>query len=296
LPLTKLRQHLAQGEYVQARREAERLIQVGELVGEHLVLAYRGASLAHYHLQEVFAAIKLGERALELAQCLGSWELIGKSRYSLGEFYLTLGDYPMAYEFVMGFLSDLDRYPTLDKSLEAWAHHKLGLIFRFRTQYQKSLASHHVAAGLHQRNGDVHAVVEALRGVVWCHLKMGEPHEAWPYIQQVSKLLQEHPHDRLLANLLNDMAYYYQQIGDLKTSMNYCAEALVPGRPGVNDQILATACVIAGENALALNRREEARIFANLADEFALRAKHPTLMNRAVSLRRSLYELDSASA
>lgn len=295
LALTNLRQHLAQGEYLQARREAERLIQTGELVGENLVQAYRGAALAHFYLQDVFAAIKLGERALESAESLGSWELIGKVRYDLGEFYLSLGDYHQAFDSLMQFLTDLSMYSTLTER-EAWAHHKLGLIFRHRRQYEDSLASHHLAVSLHKRHGNLKAAMEALRGVVWCHLKMAQPHEAWPYMQQIHHYLQEHDEPGLAASMLNDSAYYYQQLGEFKASLDFCAEVMQPGRPGVDDHILATACVIAGENAAALQHREEARLFANLAAEYALRAKHPALMNRATALRRQLREMDSASA
>lgn len=291
----KLRQHLHRGEYLQARREAERLIQMGELVGEDLVLAYKGAAMANYYLQNVFAAVKLGEKALDIAQKQGSWYLIGKCRYDLGEFYLTIGDYHQAFGYLMQFLTDTSSYPSLEE-YEAWAHHKLGLIYRYRWLYRDSLASHHLALSLHQRRGDLRAAMEALRGLIWTHLKLGEPHEAWPYIQQINVYLQGHHDDHLAAGLLNDLAYYYQQVGEFKESMSYCAEAMVPGRPGVTDKILATACIIAAENAVALDHGEEARIFTNLGEEYALRANQPALMNRAADLRRLMHELDSASA
>lgn len=294
MPLTKLRAHLERGEYLQARREADRLIQVGDLVGENLVQAYRGSAQAHYYLQDVFAAIKLGERALESAGNLGSWEFIGKARYDLGEFHLTLGDYHKAYDYLMQFLTDLNHYPALS-TLEGWAQHKLGLVFRHRRQYADSLTYHHLAASLHKRNGELRTAMEALRGIIWVHLNMGEPDQAWPYIQEITAYLQEHNDEGLAASLLNDTAYYYQQVGNLKASMDFCAEAMAPGRPGVDDHILATACVIAGENAFNLERREEAHMFTNLAQEYALRAKQPALMNRAVTLKRNLHQLDSPS-
>lgn len=295
LPLTKLKQHLDRAEYLQARREAERLIQSGELVGENLVQAYRGAALAHYYLTDIFGALKLGERALEIAQQLGNWELIGKSRYDLGEFYLKLGDYHQSYDYLMQFLTDLNCYASL-AHMEAWAQHNLALIFRYQHRYEDALAAHHLATELHRRDRDFRRMMESLRGIVWCHLTQGEPEQAWPYIQQISGCLQDHPNEQIATSLLTDFAYYYQQVGEIKTSMDFCAEAMVPGRSGVDDHVLATACVIAGENAVALARREEARIFTNLAQEYALRARQPTLMNRAVALRRQLLELDSASA
>ena len=133
--------------------------------------------------------------------------------------------------------------------------------------------------------------MEGLRGIVYCHLARNEPEEALTYIQSVEELLEQHPHDRVAASLLTDWAYYYQITGDLKRSMQYCMAVLSPGTPGVDDHVLATAAVIAGENALILDRCEEARVFAHLAEHYALHANQATLMNRATALRRRLYDI-----
>lgn len=291
MPLEKLRQHLERGEYVQARREAERLIHVGDLSGSTLVQAYRGAALANFYLQDVFAAAKLGEKAVELAGSLGDWELIGKTRSDLGTIYSKLGDSHLAREYLLSFLVDLDRYPDLRRS-EAAVHHNLGLVYRQRKEYENSLTSHHMAATLFERQGDHRLKVDAIRGVIWCLLTMGDPVAAWPYIEQVSAYVRDHQDEMLSASLLTDLAQYYRLIGDIKTSMDFCEEALVPGRPGVDDHILATASVIAGENALDVGQRREAGMFAGFALDYALKAKHPLLMNRASSLRRRIHELN----
>lgn len=289
MPLERLRQHLTRGEYVQARREAERLIHVGDLTGANLVQAYRGAALAHYYVQDVFAAAKLGEKALERASAIGEWELIGRARYDLGEFYLTLGDSHLAREHLAQFLSDLPHYPQI-QGLEAKAHHNLALILRQRREYEKAITYHETAASLHRRENRDREAMEAVRGIIWCHLAASRPAAAWPYIEQVSMYLQSHSDDGLSASLLTDLAYYHRLSGDIRTSMDFCEEALVPGRPGVDDHILATACVIAGENALDVGQHKEAGMFANLALDFALKAKHPFLMNRASALRRQVAE------
>lgn len=293
LPLERLRQHLARGEYVQARREAERLIHTGELTGAELLEAYRGAAKAHFYVQDVFAAAKLGEKVLELATASGNWEYIGKSRFDLGTFYLTLGDTHLARQHLTRFLTELERYPEA-ADLEARAHHNLGFIFRQRREYDHALASHQKAVALFQRDQNPRLKMEALRGVIWCHLYAGNPTGAWPYIEQVGAYLRENHDEGLSASLLTDFAYYYRLIGDIKRSMDFCEEALVPGRPGVDDHILATACVIAGENALDVGRTHEAGMFANLALDYSLKAKHPFLMNRASALRRRLHEINQA--
>lgn len=295
MPVDKLKQYVARGEYLRARREADRLIQTGDLAGADLIQVYRVAAYAHYYLQDVYGAAKLCERALDLAVEQGNAELTGRCRYDLGEIYLALGDLHLAREHLVQFLSGIDQYPAL-QPLEGKAHHNLALIFRQRREYDNALAAHHLAASLFQRDGNLRQMIEAIRGVIWCHLTMDEPQAAWPCIQQVSAYLQTHQDDRLTASLLTDLAYYYRLVGDTKRSMDFCEEALVPGRPGIDDHILATACAIAGENALDVQQYQEAGMFANLALDYALKARHPLLMNRATSLKRRIKEKDPSKA
>jgi tetratricopeptide (TPR) repeat protein len=291
LPLDKLKQHLTRGEYVQARREAERLIHVGDLSPEDLVQAYRGAALANYYVGEIFAAIKLCEKALDQAQNLRNLELIGRSRYDLGEYYLTLGDAHQAHEQLLEFLSDLDRYPQLSE-LEAKAHHNLALVFRQRRDYESAIASHTVATGLFERDGNERMRIESVRGLVWCYLTQGDYTAAFPQIEQISTYLELFPEPSLSASLLTDLAYYHHQAGNITRSMEFCEEAMMPGRPGVDDHIMATACIIAGQNCVDLNRAKEAQVFLDLALDYSIKAKGPFLMNWATALRRRLHGME----
>jgi len=295
LPLDKLKQHLMRGEYVQARREADRLIHVSDLAPDDLAQAYRGAALANYYAGEIFAAIKLCEHALSRARLIQNVELVGRARYDLGEYFLTLGDAHQAREHLLEFLSNLDSYQQLSE-LEAKAHHNLALVFRQRRDYESSVASHMIAASLFERDGNERMRIESLRGLVWCYLTQGDFLAAFPLIDEISTYLEHHPEPTLSASLLTDLAYYYHQAGNTMRSMEFCEEALMPGRPGVDDHVLATACIIAGENSVDLNRIGQARVFLNMALDYAVKAKGPFLMNRATALRRRLHEVDQAPA
>ncbi|MBP2019701.1 tetratricopeptide (TPR) repeat protein [Symbiobacterium terraclitae] len=290
MPLSRLRHLLEQQQYREARLEGERLIHQGTLTAEELARAYKGTAVASYYQRDIFAAIKLGEYALTAAEQSADQELITKCRYDLAEYYAVLGDYPRACDHLLTCLNDLQYTPGLVE-LEARVHHNLALIFRYRRQYDDALGSHHLAVDLLMRCGNWPLLMEGMRGIVYCHLARKEPEEALAYIQNLEQLLEEHPDDQLAASLLTDWAYYYQQTGDLKRSMQYCTAALSPGSPGVDDHVLATAAVIAGENALILERYEEARVFANLAEHYALEARQAALMNRATALRRRLHEM-----
>ena len=52
--------------------------------------------------------------------------------------------------------------------------------------------------------------------------------------------------------------------------MAFCTRAMAPGLPGQDENVLSTASVIAGENALVLGRYDEAQFFSNLAMQYAL--------------------------
>lgn len=290
LPLSRLGRLLEQERYREAQFEGERLIHAGTLTAEELAHAYKGTAMASYFRREVYAAIKLGEYAVAVAERTTNWELINKCRYDLGEYYLTLGDYPRAFDHLLQCLNDLHRTPHL-VDVEAGTHHKLALLFRYRRQYADAIGSHHLSLDLLRRCGNWPLLMEALRGLVYCHLALDQPDEALPYLQQLEHLLDEHPNEQIAASLLTDWAYYYQKIGDIRQSMAFCTRAMAPGLPGQDENVLSTASVIAGENALALGRYDEAQLFSNLAMQYALESRQSALMNRAAALRRKLYEL-----
>lgn len=295
MPLSRLKHLLAFERYREAQLEGEQLIRLEALGDEDRASAYKGAAMASYYQRDVFAAVKLGEKALEVAQRTANWELINKTRYDLAEYYLSVGDYAQSHDHLIRFLIDLQHCPSLSW-MEAWAHHNLALIFRYRHQYESALSSHHLSADIFQRLGDSLRMMEAWRGIIWCHLELNQTEEALPYLCRLNHHLKKHPHDHLAASLMTDWAYYCRKTGNLRASMSYCLEALSPGRPGVDEHIMSTAAAIASENALELDRLDEARIFANLAEDFAMRAKHSALMNRATQLRRRLLERGYALA
>jgi len=293
LPLKRLRRLLEEERYRDAQLEGERLIRAGTLTPEELATAYKGTAMASYYRREIYAAIKLGEYALEVAERTSNWELINKCHYDLGEYYLTLGDYPQAYDHLMKCLHELHRTPYL-VDVEAGTHHKLALLFRYRRQYEDAIGAHHLSLDLLRQCGNWPLLMEALRGLVYCYLALDQPEEALPYLEQLERYLAEHPNDQVAASLLTDWAYYYQKMGDLRQSMVFCTRAMAPGLPGQDENVLSTASVIAGENALALGRYDEAQLFANLAMQYALESRQSALMNRALALQRKLHELGHA--
>nr|PZN73523.1 MAG: hypothetical protein DIU55_03135 [Bacillota bacterium] len=293
MPLKRLRRLLEEERYRDAQLEGERLIRAGTLTPEELATAYKGTAMASYYRREIYAAIKLGEYALEVAERTSNWELINKCHYDLGEYYLTLGDYPQAYDHLMKCLHELHRTPYL-VDVEAGTHHKLALLFRYRRQYEDAIGAHHLSLDLLRQCGNWPLLMEALRGLVYCYLALDQPEEALPYLEQLERYLAEHPNDQVAASLLTDWAYYYQKMGDLRQSMVFCTRAMAPGLPGQDENVLSTASVIAGENALALGRYDEAQLFANLAMQYALESRQSALMNRALALQRKLHELGHA--
>jgi tetratricopeptide (TPR) repeat protein len=239
-------------------------------------------------LRELFAAAKLAERALAIASEACHAEETGRAQYDLGEYYLLIGDYHLALERLTSFLSTMAEAPGL-RSLEGRAQHNLGLVYRARRDWPRAITAHQAAARLHAESGAERSALESIRGIAWCYLQQQQPAAALPYIEEVQSRLATLPEEhQLRASLLTDLALYHRQVGNSALSVEYCHEVLVPGRPGVDEHLRATAYVIAGENALDQGRPTEADLFANLALEEALKAQHPFLMNRANDLRRRL--------
>lgn len=289
--LARLNQHLARREYVQARREALRLVQEGTATGSDLAQACRGAALANWALQEVHAAIHWGKRSLDSIDPLCDHALATIMRGELGEFFLTLGDTHEAVRYLQSSLADLEKSGELTE-LTPRLWQSLGQAFSQRIDYTEAAQAFDRAALLFRDLQMHRSAVEAVRLAGANLLYACLPEQARPRLDAVSEYLRQAPDDRISACLLCDLALYYRLHGALKKSTDLCEEALIPGRPGVDPSILATACSIAGNNALDLGCRDEAATFAALALEYAITTRHPRQINQAVALRRRIHQSD----
>lgn len=285
--MSKVEQFLAAGAFLQARREAERLLLGGELAPRDQGRAYRLACRACLSLQELFAAAKFGERAVERARGTHDQETLGKAHFDLGCAYTQIGDTHLAAEHLEAFLTLLPQLTGVER-WEGLAYYNLSVVHRQRKQWSTAIQLLEQADWLFRKHAQLPEQAQVALDLAWCHLMLGDPAKAAPYLESVEVHLSHHPDDRLSADLICERALYFRLKGDLPAATELCRALFTPKRQGVGDHQLAEASWIMGENALDLGRRSEAAIFADLALNHAVKANWPSLMNLACDLRRRI--------
>lgn len=246
--------------------------------------------MAFFNLRELYAAVKAGEKALSAAESQPESGLIGKICRDLGWYYFALGDTHLSEQMLNRFLDNLDCYPE-HAPLVPEVHHNLALVHRQRRRYREAIIAHEQAASLFGQTGNKAYAMLSYRGVIVCHLLQENANAALPYIHLVADYLRFSADPNLAAHHLTDWARYWRLKGDLMTSLAFCEEALIPGRPGSDDHVHAEAALIAAENAFDLGNYAEAPMFASISLNCALNVGHPLLMNRVSAIRRRLHEL-----
>lgn len=296
MPLRKLEQFLTDGLYLQAKREADRLLLMDDLDLAQRCQVELGACKAAVYLTEVYAAAKHGERALALAEQLRNQKLIATAHYKLGIAYVHVGDSFMAEEHLKTFLGMAGSAGDAEQLRIAKANYNMSRVLRQRRDYKGAISSLAAAEPLFTAKGEHRLAAICHLDIAWCLLMAGEPDPASPHLTALESYLKSHDDPVLAADLLCGRALYFRLKGDLLASANLCEEVFQPGRLGVTDHQLSEAAWIMGENMLQLGRPQEAQIFANMALEHAVKTKWPLGMNLACNLRKRLLSQTAAGA
>ena len=125
--LDALERHMARGEWLQAKQEAERLMLCRVLSSRDLAQIYGLSGKACVELGEYPQAIAVLKLACQYAEKAAEWDILGRARGNLGVAYLSVGDYDAAWECWRDFLSDLAHY-TSARRFEGRIHFNIGLV------------------------------------------------------------------------------------------------------------------------------------------------------------------------
>ena len=282
MSLVRLRQLFDSGAYLQARREAERLLP-GDLTaverGEVLYMAGRAALL----LGDLYAAVRLAEQAAEAAAEAGDAATESSARLSLGEACLRIGEARRAADHLAAYLA---RRPDAMATHDGDAHWFLALAHQQMRDYKAAIGHFEEAAACFTARNRSQDRARATLGLARCYLGVGAPALAEPHLTWVNEYLRANPSEALAAELLCARALQAHLEGDLAASARLCQELFVPGRPGVGPAHIGEAAWIMGENALEVGRLEEAHLFAEWAMDHAMQANSPGLINRILDLQR----------
>jgi tetratricopeptide (TPR) repeat protein len=286
LPLAKLRQLLEAGAYLLARREADRLL-VGDLSAAEQGMVLYLASSAALSLRDLFAAIRLGERAIAKAQEAGDRTAQSGAHLTVGQAYALIGDPGVAEQHLEAFLAIR---PAEMARWDGLAHQALARAYLQQRAYPAAIERLERAVELHQAWGQLGDRARAAIDLARCYLAVGAPSLAASHLDWVGHYLSDSPSPELTADLLCCRALQARLEGDIAESARLCQELFVPDRPGVTSHHVGEAAWIMGENALGMAHLEEAHLFAEWAMEHAMRVNSPNLMNRILLLKRRIAE------
>lgn len=285
MPLENLNQLLATGAYLQARREAERLLAGGNLSRNEEPEVYRVAARACLELNDFFAAVRFGERAVERAMATTDRPMAAAAHFDLSCAYVAIGDGHPAQEHAEAFLCLAGEVPHSEEQV-GQAYHNLAAVFRQRRDWQAAVDALHRADAAYGAPGKVALRARCALDLARCYLAQAQPDPAGTWLSAAQERLSDDPDSPLSCDLLCARALWHRQRGDLAGASALCQEVFLPGRRHTESRHLAEAAWIMGENALDLNMRHEASFFAGLAMEHGVKSGLPTLMNLANDLRR----------
>lgn len=287
MPLERVGQLLREGAYLQVCQEAEQLLQDGGLTPHAESGLLRAACRACGSLQDYYAAVKYGERAIEIARRIGNIDIQGRAHFDVGVSYVYIGDTHAAERNLAAFLA---LAPSM-KGVEKWdgkAYYNLSFVFRQRKDWRKAVEALERAVILYEQHGEDALRAQAHLDIAWCYLMNGKPAEAKPFVDAVGEFVACHETHDLVNDFLCLKALYCRCAGDISTSARLCAEIFIPGRKGVTSRHLGEVAWIMGENALDVGHLNECEVFASMALDYAIRDNFPTLMNLGSDLRRRL--------
>ncbi|HWH70726.1 MAG TPA: tetratricopeptide repeat protein [Candidatus Sulfotelmatobacter sp.] len=285
MAVDRLHSLVATGQFLAAYREVERLAMDPDLdpafKAKVFILGVRAAA----GLREIYAGVKMAEKAIEAAELGTDWDDIGNARLHSALIYREVGDTAQALRFFQLFFMHLDRYPTL-QTKTAHAYYNQGLTHQQRREHEQALESYRLAAEDFARIGHRAGVLASLQNSAWVMLMQSRPAEAEPFIAQAEALSSELEIPEYQVTQLAVVALYERLMQRPERTMALCEEIFQSGRQGATDRHRAEAAWMMAELSLEARRLHEAGIFADWAVTHALEAKDPHLMNLACDIRQ----------
>lgn len=278
----KLAEYLDSGQWLQAKREAERLLALEGGDAQEAQILRMGAE-ACLQMREFYNGVQMLERANEHARRAQDWREVGRAGYLLSGAYLWLGDYPQAEQVMTRWLREVPNYPE-QRRHKAGIYKNMGILSNHRHQNVAALTYYSMAEELFQDVGDWQGVIHCVLNQAWIHLMENRPNEAGICLDVAALNLQRTPDLDDQAHYTCMRALHYRLLGDFAASGALCQEIL-NRVPGATEHHMAEAAWIAGCNALDQGQVDEARSWADQSIACASRVRYPLLMRLAWELQ-----------
>jgi len=283
--LRQLFELLDRGEWVQVKREAERLMLLPDLDDGQLAWIYRAGGKACIGLSEFHAAAKLYELGMPYAFKAKEWDCLGFTRHEFGTTLLVLGNTNEAREHLEAYLLDLPRY--LDsRRAEGRVHFNLGLLYRQRKEYHLAVAAYRQALHCFVERGEVRNAGDCHQNIAWMLLIQRKPEDARTHIDLASSYLEKLPDDFRTEQLIL-LALFHVIAGEYPLAGEYLLPIL-GGRLVAREEHLASASWVEANLHMAQRQLELARASLEKALTHALLARAAHLVNLCSDLKEQL--------
>lgn len=275
--------HVRRGEFVQAIREAERLLMVPDLSPREMGRLFRLAGRARGESGETYASLKYFELAIPWALRAKDWDCLGMARAESGIAWLTAGDLAGALDALHAYLLDHHRY---DKAKVYLGHvqYNLGLTYRRRRDYESAVRHYVAAVEWFTEKGYTLQAAETHQNLAWLYCLTGNIEEAERELELAESFSDVCRPDFKVEQLVC-RALVLKSQGLIGDAMKMVEEVLQPGRPGASDSHRGYAAWITGTIALALRQFDKAIFFADLAINYAMQVRDTGVMSQAAALR-----------
>jgi tetratricopeptide (TPR) repeat protein len=240
--------------------------------------------------------VALARRAVDLARDVCDAETEGRALFRLAAAHTTVGDYHLARDTAVEFLTGLaGPWAHLEEELAAKAFSNLGLIHRSRRRYPEALQTYWQALTRFQTTGHVEGEIYTRQQLAWLLIMMGELDEAAEHLQHAGGLITVEAPGYLITVQLTHEAMLWLRRERYPEAAEQAREVLAPGREHVTNANRGVALCVAGMCALQTGQVQTARMFLGLAQEAAATAGLAAVMNLVQELVRAVLAAEAAS-
>lgn len=293
--LDRLHQLMDQEDWPVAKREAERLLLFqGQMDARQRARLYRAAARISLGMNEPYAAVQLAEMALEEGRRVADRETVIVGTFDLAHAHAWIGNLSDAQDC-------LQRFATLIQD-GSWRHleprslFNTGLLFRRMNRYDDAVEMYERAAELFRRLHQEERAIQAVQNAAWCYLIQKDAAGAEPYMHQVDAWLAAGKRsDNVEAEHLCQQALLFRLHGKPDAALVACETVF--SRYGQRESLreyTGQAAWILGELMLDAGNFSEARIFTNLAMQYAQTCKWMDLVNLIAHLNHRLESVTQA--
>jgi tetratricopeptide (TPR) repeat protein len=295
--LSRLEGYVRRGELVQAFQEAQKLLVLPDFPSRQKGKLYRLAGRASGELFGPYAGIKLLELSVPWALRAKDWDTLGAVRADLGTFWLMIGDYSNAVEWLQSYLLDYQKY---DKAggLLGHAHYNLALAFRRQLKYAQATEHYRQALEWSTRKGFTMQAGVTHQNLAWLYCLLHEPDLATAELD-VAETFSDVCGEGFKIEQMLCRAFVLRLTKEVKSAIKLVCEVLEPKRAHATSSHRANAAWIGGSVALDLREYDQAVYFADMSTKYALEANDTAAMSQASKLKaeavRRLHRGDQAA-